>query len=91
MPDIPEELLKKILPPGTIVASTVSEHSIEGCRATVSRAMFGIRESYLVAIVDARGRISLRGPGRSEPSESILNLLVGQHRAMLLARNRENS
>lgn len=75
------------LPPGAIIADRVSQCVIEGHRVTVSKASIGLREVWLVAIADSKRRVSLRGPGIGEPSESILNLLVGQHRATILAQN----
>jgi len=86
-----EDLWSAQLPPGAIIADRVSQCEIEGHRVTVSKASIGLREVWLVAIADARRRVSLRGPGTAEPSESILNLLVGQHRASIFAANAGNN
>lgn len=79
------------LPPGAVVATRVSQSDLEGHRVTISKALLGVREVWLVAIADSKGRVSLRGPGVGAPSESILNLLVGQHRANCIARNARNN
>ena len=88
--DLPPDW-KEQLPPGAIIASRISECDLDGHRITISKALIGLREVWLVAIVDRKGRISLRGPGAAEPSEGILSLLVGQHRASVMANNARNN
>lgn len=90
MNNMSEDELRANLPPGAILAKAVSHYEVDGCRATISRAMHGLREIWLVGIMDEKGRVSIHGPGGLEPSESILNLLIGKHRAVCLARNAGN-
>lgn len=82
---------EELLPPVSVVATRVSQSDLDGHRITISKACLGVREVWLVAIADKNGRVSLRGPGVEAPSESILNLLVGQHRANCIARNARNN
>lgn len=76
---------------GVVVAATVSRRDIEGHLVTVSKASIGLREVWLVAIADQQRRVSFRGPGNENPSETLLNFLVGQHRATILGRNAGNN